>query len=524
MSIASVIIVPGFGDDKFQLVGNQIQLIGANPAYPFETVKIRLTDDIGQTTDQIIQIPVELGAPVDADCWSDTFADTSLQPRWDTTALTAASIIYAGSKVTLSINVGQQWTVSQTAHNLAGEFNLEFNMDSINIDPSSQGLQIHLRVVIGGTLYQIALVQSTASLPTRGIYKYDGSDTLLQASPGDVYADTTFQIRRQANNDLEFIYNGAVLSTNAGVTGNVTSVQLAVINGNTGAAGTMAAVVDDFKFESPIGTLYCTTGVYKKVSDDSEIGTLSSTGTDFLWVKNPSGGLWEKAYRSTGVTVTPIGCIIDEAGAVAGDVKLDDFSYGALTSFPLDNGCDKLETTFFTFPTRSGSGPINHAFPAGANFRQMRYMLANGGVNSNADFVASVNVSTNGIGNGNQVGQVLVVLQLSWSNGFTSMVGVTHNGSGLASTVGYFYRHSTTPVLSGGTNVNNTRADYTGELRIERNGTDLVLTMDGVSGNFTIGAADTLDFIFVEVANTAGPGGRTDPWDVDITDITWTEQ
>jgi hypothetical protein len=270
-----------------------------------------------------------------------------------------------------------------------------------------------------------------------------------------------------------------------------------------------------------LGRYSCVLNGVNKVSDDSELGAVTLS-QDFAWVK--AGGVWVKAYQQAGGNSTPITCVVDNGDTVAAGLTLDDFSVGALTTFPIDNGCDVIEAGGFPFPTRSGSGPINHAFPAGLTFREMIYRLGSGGIDDNSNFEFKATINTNGIDLGDR-GQVLVAIYVSWSGGNTTGVGVIHNDSGLTSKVGYKTTHNATADFSGANNVNHntTRANYSGELKISRNGTQVTATIDGSSSNYVIGASETITNIQFLTNNTAGPGTRGDGWDVDVANLTITE-
>jgi len=223
---------------------------------------ISISSDDDCITDQDgVRVTDESGDCITGDSYllrSDQFTESSLNTtRWDTSTITA-TVSYAGV-VNFSGAVNERWDISQTSGiSIAGEFNAEFNLNSIDLD-ISEGVQIHLRVTIGGTLVQLALVESTAGGgTTRGIYKTVGAvDTLLSASPAGTYGATSFQITRNASDSLSFIYNGSTIN-NITQAGTVTALQVVISNANVGAAGTITAVADDFIIESPIGTPYYT--------------------------------------------------------------------------------------------------------------------------------------------------------------------------------------------------------------------------------------------------------------------------
>ena len=265
----------------------------------------------------------------------------------------------------------------------------------------------------------------------------------------------------------------------------------------------------------------CIPNVWKRVSDDVELGQYNSA-SDFMWVQSPGDGRWYKAYKDTGGNATPITCVIDNGATSAAELTLTDFSLGSLTEVPISNsGCWFSENTPHAMPVRTGSGPINHEFRFGSgNFDQVNYVVASGGIDSDADFDFSVNVATNGISGAGDKGQVTVSVNLSFAGGANFQVQVQHNDPGLTTKVGYL--HVLNAVI---TNVNMTRNDFSGIMKLERRGDTVNLIMDGTTTIYSasIPANDTPSLFQVVLANTAGPGFRSAGWDCDVSDITITE-
>jgi len=257
MSIVSTIIVPGQGDDNFYLVGNEIRVKqDAVLEGPSQDVTLRLTDDLGQTHDCTVTVNI---GDSGLTCWSDSFTESTLDAIWDVS--TGPYVQEDGQLKVISMGVANQ-TIMQSLHSyVGGTFRNKSEFESIDVDGSG-GHDVGLCVTVGGTNYHVVFRKNNLN-PTRGIHTGVGTTyTLRQAIPGSVLGVSSFEIERDAANNLLFKYNGSTVHTIAGVTGAFTRAFVPLQNNGGGASGSPTYILNSFLFQVDDGASglkpYCT--------------------------------------------------------------------------------------------------------------------------------------------------------------------------------------------------------------------------------------------------------------------------
>ena len=188
--------------------------------------------------------------------WSDDFGGSSINStRWD--SVSGTQITQSGGKVTLISNAhpaaGFAQSIGQTAHSLAGDFNIQINISSSKSDGST-GFSNVLAVVIGGTEYDVAHYDNN-TVDGVGYYIYNGSSFVFQESSSGTITSQVFEISRVGS--TVSLKRGSTTYTTFTNSGNLTDAYIICSNaGSGGPSGNPELVVNDFIFEHPIGTPY----------------------------------------------------------------------------------------------------------------------------------------------------------------------------------------------------------------------------------------------------------------------------
>lgn len=188
-------------------------------------------------------------------CWSDDFTEGSLNSRWDTTVNTATSVVFSGTEIEVTVATSEVYEIYQTNHNLSDgtSWRIEATFTDIVLTGSSDTFDFGIRGKIGSDFYQAMLHQS--AINSRGFYALKNSTfTSLAADSSNTHATITLSVEYNGTDTIT-CSDGTNTKTYA-ATGDMTNVRMAVSQNPTG--DTISGNFSDFKFESPIGTPYCT--------------------------------------------------------------------------------------------------------------------------------------------------------------------------------------------------------------------------------------------------------------------------
>jgi len=188
-------------------------------------------------------------------CRSDSFDASSLNTtRWNSTA--GSQVTQSGGTLFMTAtDSNPEWVqeVKQTGFSASGDFTIKVDVNSSKSD-GSDGFANQLRATVGGTEYGVAHYKNGGTLGY--YYLAGGSWTYGSVSTGTDITGVEFEISR-VGSTITLKAAGNTLNSPT-ESGNVTTVALTCSNNGGAASGNPEVDFDNFIFEAPTGTPYCT--------------------------------------------------------------------------------------------------------------------------------------------------------------------------------------------------------------------------------------------------------------------------